>query len=805
MDKNMTLNAEKKYSQATHNTASDLHTIASTDHIRQLSSLSLPEIDKIVNLVAQATPAGNVPGLILNGLARLPGRIPPADTVRRDIALIFKGVEQTLDKVVYSTFFGGPAVVLWAYQQLLRLAGKSPEAAFPEGTWQFYVNYALREDSARHSHETTAFHHHLGQHNISLPPTDHLTAWLLTAIHTLHQFPQLLANEWRERVFTYQLQSLWAQHFPQQSPPNFYRQWEKNRPYARLHDAAPHENYPAYRQRLFDDFMRHQLAGAPPNLLQEWQTWVRAAQERDLPLYQQQMSIQAFLEPAKYDEKRTPIPTNNLHVGLIYQGRYYLLPATQADGSPTSPTTVRQQIATLLQHPATFPPARLTPLATCQRATLTQILPKLTSDLRQQLASLRLAPIWINADPRPRHLPLAQIRQAERAIGDHPLTLFFTEESTIFDQSHIFFDGAWGAALAEIMTNEALAWANYLNTLHPPTPADTRPYAPPLTFTDADRTLLQQIQPVIPEVSVETTAIDINAILKLRQLFKQRNDLLRLTVNDLLVLYRAIHAATYQPSASLLTLLDNDPHAAIARAAIKNTTRNPAILIPVDASQRQPRDRLYPLTFTVPLADLNLLNLHQQALDALGHYRQQQIDNHNTAIYKQFQKHQGEYLSTLGGFGDILSTARNHAIAGKTDSIEVMKMMAHVPAPLHHFLDGVSNRIDILNDMIKGNEVFSNVGAVAPTSSLNRFISAKDDNEKKQLIWGVMTDAHGTMHLSLRDFRPHVTTLLQAKRQDLATAIAQDYIDSYAQGLNQYIRDLHRITFTSSQHAKKTD
>jgi acyl-homoserine lactone acylase PvdQ len=34
-------------------------------------------------------------------------------------------------------------------------------------------------------------------------------------------------------------------------------------------------------------------------------------------------------------------------------------------------------------------------------------------------------------------------------------------------------------------------------------------------------------------------------------------------------------------------------------------------------------------------------------------------------------------------------------------------------------------------------------------------------------------------------------------RADLANRIVQDYLDSYADGFNQYIRDLQRITIAS--------
>ena len=73
-------------------------------------------------------------------------------------------------------------------------------------------------------------------------------------------------------------------------------------------------------------------------------------------------------------------------------------------------------------------------------------------------------------------------------------------------------------------------------------------------------------------------------------------------------------------------------------------------------------------------------------------------------------------------------------------------------------LDSLPGTFDVINDVIKGQEVFSNVGPVSASSSLTRFNTAKDDNEKKVLAWGIMTDAKGVMHISLRDARPHVVT-----------------------------------------------
>jgi hypothetical protein len=770
---------QEQYQQATIATNDDLRTIAHSRTMRDISKLSLPEIDGLVARIARIAPAGNVPGVILNGLANLPKRGLSEDNIRRDIGLLFRGVEQALkDRAVYSTFFAGPAAVIFAYQSLLKLAGKSPEAAFPEGTWQFYVEYALRDDTARHTCETHGFTTTLRQHKIQLSPVDALTAWVMTAVYILHQYPQLLENEWRERVHTHLL----AARVPEMGM--LYRQWEQQRPYARGADAGPKENYPAYRRRQFDNFMTAATLDLPAATVQAWQADIAAMQD-SLAAYQRQMSINAFLNPEKYRERRIPIPQQDLHVGVIHNGRYYLIRACQPNSSqPAAPQKIRAHVAALLTHPAAAADS-LIPLARVQRSAAAKLPGSLTC--RDELAKLRLAPIWINADPQPRHQPLAGIRQAERAAGDQPLTIFFTEETAVFDLSHIFFDGAWGTALAEILTGEALAWAAWLHTQPPAQPGATRPYSPAITLTAADQKRIAAAPATAPEASAETTAVNLPAILDLRRLFKKRSDLLRLTVNDLLLLYRAIHAVSYHADIRLLTRLEGLQRQPAARAAATaalaaiDAAANPTILIPVDASRRRPSDRVFPLAFQTPLAELDLLNKHKRLLTLLAH------GDPEAAPLKK------EYLGSLAGFGEVLSRAKEIANAGESASVGSIKLLAHIPAPLQQLLDTIPGRFDVLNDIIKGREVFSNVGQVAPSSSLTRFITAKDDNEKKTLAWGVMSDATRTMTVTLRDFRPHVAQLTAVNQRDLAQKITQDYLDAYAAGLNRYVAELSSI------------
>jgi hypothetical protein len=800
------MDLQKTYAAASIKTADDLKTIAHSVAASGLSHLSLPEIDEITNLVGRIIPAGNVPGVILNGLARLPERTPPPQVIQRDLGLLFKGVEKMLDKAVYGAFFAGPAAVIWGYQNLLKLAGKDPQTAFPEGTWQFYVDYALREDTARHANETHGFDTALSQHQISLALVDRMTAWTMATIHCLHQYPDLLANEWRERVLTTLLANLAHDDSDLAPYTRLYREWQHQLPYKRGKDAAPNETYPQFRRRKFDTFLNKATRDLPAAICTQWDRQIQLAEATDLPAYQHQMSILGYLDPGEYGEKRVHLTLAQAHIGLIYQGRYYLIPAcTPGRSTPTEVAFVRQQIAGLLYHPAEQPASNLTHLATCQRIALPGLRAHLSPSVAQDLDRLRLTPILLNFDQRHRQMPLTAIRQAERGVGNHALTIFHTGETFVFDQSHIYFDGAWGAACAEILTNEALAWAVYLNGLPQAQPGSTRPYSPAFQFDSTERARIQKAPHIIPEAGAENEAVNIKAILRLRKLFKYRSDLIQLTVNDLLVLYRAIHAVTYRPSPALtskLQALSTDKAsrkiATQTLAALKNAGKaKPAILIPVDASQRDPRARLYPMTFEVPLEELNFLGLHTRCLETLVAY--QAAEGERTAHYNAFNETQRTYLATLAGFGEVLSKAKQIAIEGKSASVGSIRLLAHIPTPLQRLFDQIPSQFDLLNDIIKGREVFSNVGAVAPTSTLTRFITAKDDNEKKTLAWGVITDAVGVMRLSLRDFRPHVASLHTIDRQDLANLIAQDYLDAYARGLNEYVQELRQITLSSRE------
>jgi len=797
----------EKYQQVSTQTAANLRSIAESLSAKGLSRLSLPEIDAVIELTSKVIPAGNVPGMILSGLARLPGRKPPLNKMHQDINSIFRGIEQLFDQAVYGALFVGPASIIWGYQNLLKLSGKDPEESFPEGVWQFYADYALREDTARHSNETHGFDTLLQQHHIQLSEIDRLTAWVMASMTCLAQFDALLENEWRERVSLAILRELTSTLSDSEYYLEYLNDWQRQRPYHRDVDAAG-LTYTQYRRAKFDRFLEGLLASLPATIYTEYETRLSATIEKDLPAYQRQLSILAYLAPGPYAEVRTPFPLTQAKIGIIYKDQYYLVPVcVPGTNQPLDVLTIRSQISSLFTSPQ--PGAvQLTPIAQIKRSALPNILDKLSSKLSSELKELKLAPILLHVASRLQGLPLAEIRSAERGIGDHALTIFDTGNTFVFDQSHIFFDGTWGAAFAEIMTNEALSWANYLNLLPPAQPTNEILYANlEFKFSYADLKLIRKAPRISAEAYAESDEVNLKTCQSLRKLFKQRNDLLQLTINDLLVLYRSIHATTYQPSPALKIRLEklNTENQSLSGSIgqLLNDSRklNPAILIPIDASQRTPKDRIYPLNVEIPLQELDLISLHAQALKALSEYETGKGDRSKS--YAEFQRIQQIYLASLAGFGTILKKAKEIAIQGESSSVGAIKMLALFSPPIQRMLDKLPERFELLNNLLKGTEVFSNIGAVAPSSTLTRFITAKDDNKQKQLAWGVLTDANGVMHISLRDFRPHVVVLLENGYRDLANFIAQDYLNSYTSGLNFFVRDLMRITIASRETRTK--
>ena len=214
---------------------------------------------------------------------------------------------------------------------------------------------------------------------------------------------------------------------------------------------------------------------------------------------------------------------------------------------------------------------------------------------------------------------------------------------------------------------------------------------------------------------------------------------------------------------------------------------NPALLIPMDASASDPRLRLYPTTFRNPRPSL-LPGLER--CDALLTRLRRHADS---ATRQEFERERQALYLELRSYAALLRALKQVTMRGESFTTAALRLMGHLPGAMQSLLDLIPQKIDILNEIIKGREVFSNAGQVAASSSITRFASARDDGDTKLLVWGMMSYAGGTLVITLRDFRPHVAPLFRLGRADLARVLAQDYLDTYATCVNDLIRRIQRV------------
>jgi len=776
------------YDQAREFTAASLLKIIETTE--QLSHLSLPERKALIEEISRVIPAGNVPGLVAAGLATLPDRAVPIDATRRNLTLLMQGMQTFLDRAVYTTFFQGPASILNAYQKLLKLAGKDLDKSFPEGTWQFYVEFGVREDSGRHACETVGFQETIKREGLRLGNADEMAAWVAASAWLLDRYPALLTNEWHEHTRLHHLAT---------KIPGIAARWRKVRPFSS--PVGTMVDFTEYRRTAFELFCNEELTNAKHvsrhDIEKVWNDKQAVAQRAaDLEAYQRQMSIQAVLNPTEHNDVRMLIPREKLCIAVIQGGRYYLINFNAA----SSVESARSICGAIVRSKPTIQPTSIDrALCTAYRRDQAALRRQLPESVKNELKRLRMAPIILNWDQVSADQPLADIRSGRRGIGDHALTVFRTSRSIAFDLSHIFFDGPWGMAVAEILTSQAARFARQLNASSRPTELNRFTC---LNLETPNPVLAQVRKSHLPsEVSAETSLLRMDLVQGARRSLYKRNKDLSLTFNDMLVLYRSLFGPTYQPSSELMGELaalhaSSEPRvqraAELALESIEIARQqSPALLIPVDASGVQPRQRLYPMTFRNPFTDI--LTKRQNVLAAQDKMDSARVIQRTTGL-RQFDAARGEYLLAIHFFGQLIKRYKDVTLMGESVSTATIKLLAGLPSGIQRLLDKLPSHFDILNDVVKGQEVFSNVGQVAATSSLTRFNTAKDDNEKKILAWGIITDATGTVRLSLRDVRPHVPALISVKQEALAQRMTQEYLDSYAMGLNTFAEELMQIT-----------
>jgi hypothetical protein len=410
---------------------------------------------------------------------------------------------------------------------------------------------------------------------------------------------------------------------------------------------------------------------------------------------------------------------------------------------------------------------------------------------RAEVEALRAAPIIVSLDRRDPTMPLGAIRRARRGCGDHAMTIMRAGDGAVFDMSHIFFDGIWGAVLAEVVTGFASALAGALGVGRA-----ARVAAPPALALAASPALRRAAgEAAAPaEVGAETRAASLAPIATLRRRLAERE--MPLTVNDLLLLGRYAHAADYRPGPAAMAALDDlaarggdaaRVHAQIVEALEAQRALVPSLLIPMDASWIEPRQRLHPATLRNPWPDLlPRLARCEGLLRAAAR-------EPSPAAWRAFEAERTELCGDLLAYAAVLRALREITTRGESFTTAALRLMGHLPRPMQSLLDLIPQKIDLLNEIVKGAEVFSNIGQVARSSSVSRFASSRDDGDTKLLIWGLMADARGQLVITLRDFRPHVAPLLAAGHGALAELLAADFLEAYAQTLNGLVRRLQRV------------
>lgn len=780
-----------------------------TDSIRQLieahesssdpavSQISVAERNELIEEVSRIIPAGNVVNFVFSGIIHARGRETieiNAATGRSHMNALFKGLSMMRDNMFYQLAFAGPATILAGYNMLLQLAGADPAKYLPEGAWQFYVEFGLREDAAHHQNETIAFQNLIASFRRAPDEAIQLSAWVLSVMSLIKDYEQLMALQWEELVRLEAIEETTGLT-------NLHREWQKVRPY-----SAPdlETNLVAYRQQRFEEFCNYYLSTVSES---QWQafsnSWfnpeIQDERGRQARAYVRQLSIYRNLIPGEYSDERYPIRPEDLHVGIIYKDNYYLIPIVNPE-TPEEITHVVQTVQNILRN-------KVEPLAEIDRVLVTtprnvQLRVRGTLNREQQDAITRLhsAPIFINWDKANRNQPLTMIRNGRRGIGDHALTLFRTDSSMVFDFSHIFFDGPWAMAIAEMLTNEAMKYLHIgQNQSVAPNPQAITPLNLKAT-TKFLRTISKYPQH-ITHISAEVSR-PIEPLQQLRRVIQARTGL-RITINDLLVLYRTIFNQYYQPSDALqkaLKRIAKDKRSAVLARNIDNMistkqTANPSLLIPIDATRYDPKERIFPSPFRSPLP--NFRAEHETLLQLRQSASQRKLFGQNKNSIQQFLEERQRYVGYLQAFGELMQRYREIAVEGNSMGTMAIRLIAGLPEAMQQLMDEIPGNLSVVNEAIKGEEVFSNVGRVVQHSSIIRFASAKDDNDKKVLVWGIMTDDDNTLYITLRDFRPPVLDLVREGHEDIALLVTQDFLNAYMDGLYRFAEEMGDIISTS--------
>src|SRR5690606_33784556 len=161
------------------------------------------------------------------------------------------------DYIIYTVLIIIPAIILDILQRLRTLVTGRPRR-HPSGSWQFYLQTGLREDSAHHTNETVGYHK---QRPGEASEVDDLTAWTMAVGHFLWNYDELIGVVWDEWTLL-RLVAQAAQQAGLDDDALFHRlqrQWEVARPYC----APLSGTYADVRRDAFAGFIKPRLDALP--------------------------------------------------------------------------------------------------------------------------------------------------------------------------------------------------------------------------------------------------------------------------------------------------------------------------------------------------------------------------------------------------------------------------------------------------------------------------------------------------------------------------------------------------------------
>ncbi|PWK13936.1 hypothetical protein [Tumebacillus permanentifrigoris] len=443
----------------------------------------------------------------------------------------------------------------------------------------------------------------------------------------------------------------------------------------------------------------------------------------------EQLSMLRWLEPGRFFDRRVAIPLQEVNLAVFHSGWYYLIPVSAS-------TTLQELDAyatSILAGPTEAGGGTV-------EAVLGQTPRRLQKSLREQLPAqtleglkaLRSAPILLNWSLQASKQRLRDIRNGRRGGNDHPLVLFRTESSIVFDISHVMFDGVWAKRIVDVLTEVATQVERTA-----PVPATT-----PLKSLRLESGSNFPVPTRSSEVTAEATGIRLQAMQELRKRLAAQG--IKVTVNDFLIWARFVHAREYKPSARALAVLEQAGEkwaAQICKSWEQERRKPPSLMILVDVFKRDPRLRLYPMT---------IQSDGREELAALSARLQQKI-----------------------------ASARN----GKSFATHAGQLLVWTPPFLRPLSVWASEQLRPFQSRIQADEVFSNLGSVGEHSSISRFTSARGRVQSQTRVWGMVTTREGVLYVTLRDFQPHVQHL----SPKLAQTLTQDYLDAYTATVNRLI------------------